>query len=153
MKKLILLGVLIFLVGISCQAQYDEEADKQALTKLVAEDFDANALSGNHEANAALYTESAKRIQHGHVYKGHEAILNVLSHVREGFVISEHENTVKDFWISENLASVGGIFTGSWVKAEWGDTLLTKQAWVHVCERQTDDSWKIAFTMASELNH
>jgi len=152
MKKIIFFGVLIFLAGIACQGQYDEEADKQALTKLVAKDFDANALSGNHEANAALYTESAKRIQQGTVYKGHEEILYVLSRAREGFVLSEHENTVKDIWISENLASVGGIFTGSWVKAEWGDTLLTKQAWVHVCERQTDDSWKIAFTMASELN-
>lgn len=50
-KYLSVLFVLSFFIVTSCEKKYDIEADKQALVKLSAEDFDANFLSGNPDAS------------------------------------------------------------------------------------------------------
>ncbi len=151
MKKLILFVTIISFVGSSCQKKYDIEADKQALVKLTAEDWDANFLSGNPEANVEFYTEMALRIQGGVIYSGKEAIRTKLTSIRAGYTVLKHENTIEDTWISGDIATIRGTFLGSWIHKEWGDTLYGKGTWVDVCERQKDGSWKMVFTLASEL--
>lgn len=151
MKNLILLVTIISFVGSACQKQYDIEADKQALVKLTTEDWDANFLSGNPEANVEFYTETAVRIQGGMKYSGKEAIRTRLTSIRAGYTVLKHENKVEDTWISGDIATIRGTFLGSWNHKEWGDTLYSKGTWVDVCERQKDGSWKMVFTLASEL--
>ena len=156
MKHLTFLFAVLILAGTSCvnepEALPDYEADKQALMKLAAEDWDANALAGNMDANVDFYTEDAVRIQGGIIYTGKEAIRTLLStEVRPGFTISTVENTINDIRVSGDLATVQGSFLGSWVHQEWGDTLWSKGAWVDACERQEDGSWKMVFTMTTEL--
>jgi len=153
MKKLILLVTIIFFAGTSCQKKYDIEADRQALTKLTAEDWDANFLSGNREANVNFYTENALRIWDGKVYSGKDAIRALFSTDSEGYTILKHENKVEDTKISGNLATVRGSFVGSFIHKESGDTLNIKEAWVDICERQADGSWKMALTIIAELKN
>ena len=56
-KYLTLLFTLVLLAGISCtttpdpEPKPDPEADKQALMKMSSEDWDANVLAGNMDAN------------------------------------------------------------------------------------------------------
>jgi ketosteroid isomerase-like protein len=151
MKKLILFVTIISFVGSSCQKKHDIEADKQALVKLTAEDWDANFLSGNPEANVEFYTEMALRIQGGVIYSGKDAIRTKLTSIRAGYSVLKHENTIEDTWISGDIATIRGTFLGSWIHKEWDDTLYAKGTWVDVCERQKDGSWKMVFTLASEL--
>lgn len=72
-KYLSLLFVLSFFIVTSCENKYDIEADKQALAKLSAEEFDANFLSGNPDASVEFYTDMALRIQDGEIFSGKEA--------------------------------------------------------------------------------
>jgi len=151
MKKLILFVTVIFFAGTSCQKEYDIEADKQALIKLTAEDFDANFLSGNPDASVEFYTAQALRIQDGKKYSGKDAIRTKLTSIRSGYTILKQEKTVEDTWISGDVATVRGTFLGAWIHKEWGDTLYSKEAYVDVCERQEDGAWKMVFTLTSEL--
>jgi ketosteroid isomerase-like protein len=151
MKNLFLIAAVIFFAGSSCQKKYDPEADKQALINLTSEDFDANFLSGNPDASIEFYTDAALLIEDGMKYSGKEAIRTKLTSVRDGFRVATHENRVEDTWISGDVATVRGTFLGSWVHDEWGDTLLAKSAWVDVCERQKDGSWKMVLTLTTEL--
>jgi len=96
MKKLILFVTVIFFAGTSCQKEYDIEADKQALIKLTAEDFDANFLSGNPDASVEFYTAQALRIQDGKKYSGKDAIRTKLTSIRSGYTILKQEKTVED---------------------------------------------------------
>ena len=86
-KYLLVLFVLSFILGTSCQKKYDIEVDRQALVKLTAEDWDANFLSGKPEANVDFYTEMALRIQDGKMYSGKEAIRTRLTSIRPGYTI------------------------------------------------------------------
>ena len=156
MKKYFTLFIaMVLLAGLSCtnepNPQTDPEADRQALVKLTSEDWDANVRAGNMDANVDVYTEDAIRIQDGMIYAGKEEIRTKLTYIRPGFTTSISENKVEDIRISGDLATVRGTFLGSWVHAEWGDTLWTKAAWVDVCERQEDGTWKMVLTMGSEL--
>jgi len=159
-KYLTLLFALVFLAGTSCTHApdtettplADPEADREALMKLASEDWDANALTGNMEANVDFYTDDAVRIQDGMILRGKEEIRTVLTdEIRPGFSVSTCENTVDDIRISGDLATVWGEFLGSWANQEYGDTLWTKAAWVGICQRQEDGSWKMVYTMATEL--
>ncbi len=152
MKKYLLISfALSLIVGTSCEKKYDIDADKQALVKLTAEDFDANFLAGNPDASVDFYTEAALRIQDGKKYSGKEAIRTKLTSVRDGYTISKYENAVEETWISGDMATVRGTFKGLWVHNEWGDTLIRKDAWVDVCERQENGSWKMVLTLTTEL--
>ena len=154
-KYFTLLFAIVFMAGTSCtnepEIKTDPEADRQALVKLCSEDWDANVRAGNMDANVDLYMEDAVRIQDGMIYSGKEEIRTKLTFVRPGFTTSISENKVEDIRVSGNLATVRGTFLGSWVHEEWGDTLWTKAAWVGVWERQEDGSWKMVFTMGTEL--
>ena len=161
-KYLSILFAMFLLAGSSCMNESDTRvktdaltdlsADKEALIKLTTEDWDANFLAGNPEANLYLYTEDAVRIQDGMILSGHEEISSILTtEVRPGFTTSTHENTIEDIRISGDLATVRGTFLGSWAHQEWGDTLWRKGTWVDVCERQEDGSWKMVFTMTTEI--
>ena len=156
MKYLTLVFALVLFAGVSCTNEpdpvTDHEADKQALIKLCSEDWDANVLAGNMDANLDFYTEDAVRIQNGMILNGKEEIGTILKKVRPGFTISISEDKIEDIRISGDLATVRGTFLGSWVHEEWGDTLWTKAAWVDICERQEDGSWKMVFTMGTELS-
>jgi len=123
------------------------------LIKLTAEQWDADSLSGNYEANVDFYTENSLRIDDGKSTKGKEAIRNLLKTNSEGYTILKQESKVEDTWISDDLATVRGSFLGSFIHKESGDTLNLKGAWVDVCERQKDGSWKMAFTLTSNLNN
>jgi ketosteroid isomerase-like protein len=151
MKKLILFVTIIFFIVTSCQKKYDTVVDRQALVKLTAEDWDANFLSGNHEANVNFYTENALRIWDGKVYSGKDAIRTLFSMNSEGYIILKHENKVEDTKISGDLATVRGSFLGLFIHKESGDTINIKEAWVDICERQADGSWKMALTIIAEL--
>jgi ketosteroid isomerase-like protein len=153
MKKLILFVTIIFFAATSCQKKYDVEADRQALVKLTAEDWDANFLSGNTEANVNFYTEDAIRIWDGKVYAGKDEMRALFNTAQEEIIILKQENKVEDTWISGDLATVRGSFYGSYILKESGDTLNIKEAWVDVCERQEDDSWKMALTLTSRLQY
>jgi ketosteroid isomerase-like protein len=153
-KYLTVVFALMLMAGMSCvnEPDPDPEADRLALAKLTAEDWDVNVLAGNMDANIDFYTEDAVRIQDGMIYSGKEAIRSLLTtEVRPGFTISSCENTVDDIRISGDLATVRGTFLGSWAHQEWGDTLWTKAAWMDICERQEDGSWNMVFTMGTEL--
>jgi ketosteroid isomerase-like protein len=123
------------------------------LIKLTAEQWDADSLSGNYEANVDFYTENSLRIDDGKSTKGKEAIRNLLKTNSEGYTILKQESKVEDTWISDDLATVRGSFLGSFIHKESGDTLNLKGAWVDVCERQKDGSWKMAFILTSNLNN
>lgn len=151
MKKLISFLIIILFAATSCQKKYNLEADKQALVKLTAEDWDANFLTGNLEANINFYTENAIRIWNGKVYSGKNAIRTLLNTDTEGYRILKHANKVEDTRISGDLATVRGSFFGSFIHKESGDTLNIKEAWVDICERQADGSWKMALTIIAEL--
>ena len=156
MKHLSVVFAMLLCAGLSCTNEsdpvIDHEADKQALIKLSSEDWDANVLAGNMDANMDFYTEDAVRIQDGVIYTGKEEIRTKLNYIRPGFTTSISENTIEDIRISGDLATVRGTYLGSWVHQEWGDTLWAMAAWMDVCERQEDGSWKMVFTMATELN-
>ena len=153
MKKYVALPIaLLILTGTSCTIVHHSEDDEEALEKLTAIDWDANFLAGNPDASVDFYTEDAVRIQDGIILTGREDIRTFLtSEIRPGFTLSEFENTVTDIRISHDLATVRGMFTGSWINFNWGDTLYRKDTWVDICERQEDGSWKMVFTMATEL--
>jgi ketosteroid isomerase-like protein len=151
MKKLILFVTIIFFIGTSCQKKYDAEADKRSLVRLTAEDWDANFLSGNYEANVDFYTENAIRIDDVKEYRGKEAMRALFKTNSERYTILRQKNKVEDTWISGDRAAVRGSFLGSFIHKESGDTLNIKGAWVDVCERQADGSWKMVFTLASGL--
>lgn len=153
MKNLILSVTIIFFAVTSCQKKYDVEADMQALVKLTAEDWDANFLSGNMEANISFYTEDAIRIWDGKIYKGKDAMRALFNTAQDEIIILKQENKVEDTWISGDLATVRGSFSGSYIIKESGDTLNIKEAWVDVCERQEDGTWKMALTLTSRLNN
>jgi uncharacterized protein (TIGR02246 family) len=147
-----LLIALLFLTGTSCTSVHHSANDEEILIKLTSEDWDANFLAGNPDASVDFYTEDAVRIQDGMILNGREDIRDFLtSEIRPGFTVATSENKVTDVRISHDLATVRGTFLGSWVHAEWGDTLWRKAAWVDICERQEDGSWKMVFTMGSEL--
>lgn len=152
MKKLILFLTIILFAATSCQKKYNLEADRLALVKLTAEDWDANFLSANHEANVNFYTEDAIRIWDGKIYSGKDAILTLFNTDTGGYKILKHENKVEDTRISGGLATVRGSFFGSFIHKESGDTLNIKEAWIDICERQADGSWKMALTIIAELH-
>jgi len=118
MKNLILSVIIIFFAVTSCQKKYDVEADRQALVKLTAEDWDANFLSGNTEANVNFYTEDAIRIWDGKVYAGKDAMRALFNTAQEEIIILKQENKVEDTWISGDLATVRGSFLGSYILKE-----------------------------------
>ena len=128
--------------------EHNHEADREAVIKLTTKDWDENILAGNLDACVNSYTEDAVRIQDGKILTGKEEIRTIFSSVRPGFTVSTIENTVEDLWISGDMATVRGKFTGSWANKEWGDTLWAVGTWVDVCEKQGDGSWKMVFTMA-----
>jgi len=147
-KYLIAVSALVLFGGTSCVNVHHQEADKQAVINLTTRDWDANILAGNLDACVESYTEDAVRIQDGEKLTGKDEIRTIFSSVRPGFTVSTIENSVEGLWISGDLATVSGKFTGSWVNEEWGDTLWAEGTWVNVCERQDDGSWKMVFTMA-----
>ena len=151
MKKLMLLAGLILMAGTSCQKKFDIEADKQVLVKLTAEDWDANFLSGDYEANVEFYTQDAIRIQSGKVISGKDAIRTLFNTYKDQSTVLKHENKVEDTRISGDLATVRGSFSGSFIHKESGDTINGKEVWVDICERQADGSWKMALTIIAEL--
>jgi len=152
MKKYFILPIALILSGItSCTVGHHHEADRRELINLTAKDWDENILAGDLDACVDSYTDDAVRIQDGKTLTGKDEIRAMLSSGRPGFTVSTAENKVEDLWISGDLASVRGTFKGSWVNKEWGDTLWTVGSWLDVCERQVDGSWKMVFTMASEL--
>lgn len=154
MKKYsFLLIALLFLTGTSCTSVHHSANDEETLIKLTSEDWDANVLAGNMDANVDLYTEDAVRIQYGRTFTGREDIRAFLTtEVRPGFTVASSENKVTDVWISHDLATVRGTFQGSWTYPEYGDTIFSYDTWVDICERQDDGSWKMVFTMVSEIN-
>lgn len=151
MKKLILLTAIIFLAGSSCQKKNDIEADTQALLKLTSGDWTKNVLDGNREGNINSYTDDAVRINHGIVLSGKEAIREAFNTRANQTVLLKLEDKVEDTWISGDLAAVRGSYSESFIRKEVGDTINEKGAWVDVCERQTDGSWKMALTIITEL--
>lgn len=151
MKKLILFMTLVFFVGTSCQKRYDIEADRQALVKLTAEDWDANFLSGNPDANVDFYTENAMRIDDdGKIYSGKDAIRALITAFPEEYIILKIENKAEDIKISGDLATVRGTFSGSSIYKESGDTINMEGVWVDICERQADGLWKMSLTIVAE---
>jgi ketosteroid isomerase-like protein len=150
--KIYLIVIALILSGVtSCTVEHHRESDRRALINLTTRDWDENILVGDLDACVDSYTDNAVRIQDGKTLTGKDEIRTMLSSFRPGFTVSTVENKVEDLWISGDLASVRGTFTGSWVNKEWGDTLWTVGTWLDVCERQDDGTWKMVFTMASEL--
>jgi ketosteroid isomerase-like protein len=94
------------------------------LVKLSAEDWDANFLSGNYEANVNFYTENALRFDDGKEYLGKEAMRTLFKTNSEGYTIIKIENKVEDTWISGDLAAVRGSFLGSFKKMVHGKWYL-----------------------------
>ena len=152
MKKIIfsILALSLIAGSGSCQEKIDTKADEQALIKLTAEEWDMNAKAGNLK-NVDFYTEDAIRIDNGVIYEGKEAIGNLLRSYNENTILTM-ENKVENIWISGDLATVRGSFLGSFILKESGDTLHLKGAWVDVCERQSDGSWKMVLTLGTRLN-
>ena len=130
--------------------EIDVEADEQALIKLTAEEWDMNAKAGNLK-NVDHYTDDAIRIDNGGIYEGKEAIGKLLQSYNENTFLFL-ENKVEKIWISGDLATVRGSFLGSFILKESGDTLNLKGAWVDVCERQSDGSWRMVLTIGTDLN-
>ena len=152
MKKIIfpILGLLLIAGSISCQEKIDIEADEQALIKLTAEEWDMNAKAGNLK-NVDHYTDDAIRIGNGGIYEGKEAIGKLLQSYNEATILLM-ENKVEKIWVSGDLATVRGSFLGSIILKESGDTLHLKKAWVNVCERQSDGTWRMVLTIGTDLN-
>jgi len=152
MKRIIfsILAICLIAGSISCQEKIDIEADEQALIKLTAEEWDMNAKAGNLK-NVDHYTEDAIRIDIGGIYEGKEAIGKLFQSHNE-YTILFMENKVEKIWVSGDLATVRGSFLGSFILKESGDTLHAKEAWVDVCERQSDGSWRMVLTIITELN-
>ena len=99
-----------------------------------------------------VFAEDALIIRDGMTYSGKEAIRTLLTNeVRPGFSVATCDNKVDEIRVSGDLATVRGNFLGSWAHEEWGDTLWTKAAWMDICERQEDGSWKVVFNMGAEL--
>ncbi|MBG0858035.1 MAG: DUF4440 domain-containing protein [Bacteroidales bacterium] len=143
--------VVLILAVTSCQVNYNKEADKQALSKLTVEDWDSNINVGKSEANVEFYTEDAIRIDFGKVYSGKDEIHNLFNSLTVQYTLLKLENKVEDTRISGDLATVRGSCNVSFIQKESNDTINAKQAWVDICERQTDGSWKMILTIVSEL--
>jgi len=60
---------------------------------------------------------------------------------------------LKDTWISGDLATIRGSYSETFIRKEVGDTINEKGAWVDVCERQADGSWKMALTLITVINN
>ena len=151
MKKIIfsLFAVLLITGCTTPTEEIDIEADEQALIKLT-EKWDMNAKAGNLK-NVDHYTDDAIRIDNGVIYEGKEAIGNLLRSYNENTILNM-ENKVEKIWVSGDLATVRGSFLGSFILKESGDTLHAKGAWVDVCERQSDGSWRMVLTIGAEIN-
>jgi len=150
MRKLLLLMAIIFITGNSCHKK-DVEADEKALVKMTAEDWTANVLSGNSEANIYNYTDNAVRINHGNVLTGKDAIRSAFNSYANQKTLLKLENKVEDTWISGDLATVRGSYSETFIRKEAGDTINEKGVWVDVCERQPDGSWKMVLNLITEL--
>ncbi len=119
---------------------------------MAAEDWDMNAKAGNPEKNVDHYTDDAIRIDNGEIYEGKEAIGKLLQSYNENTSRLFMENKVEKIRVSGDLATVRGSFLGSFILKESGDTLHSKGAWVDVCERQSDGSWRMVLTIGTKLN-
>ncbi len=118
---------------------------------MAAEDWDMNAKAGNPEKNVDHYTDDAIRIDNGEIYEGKEAIGKLLQSYNENTILLL-ENKVDKIRVSGDLATVRCSFLGSVILKESGDTLNRKGAWVDVCERQSDGSWRMVLTIGTKLN-
>lgn len=153
MKKLGLLTTFIFLAITSCQEKKDIESDRQALVKLTAENWDKNSLNDNPEANLEAYTDDAIRIYDGKQLSGKEAIRAAFNQYAEQYTVLRLEDKVEDIWISGDLAGVRGSYIESFIRKEAGDTINNKGAWVDVCKRQANGSWKMVLTLVTKLEY
>ena len=152
MEKLFLLLAIIFITGNSCQKKNDIEADEKALVKLTAEDWTANILAGNSAANINNFTNDVVRINHGKELSGKDAILAYFKSYANQTTLLKLETKVEDTWISGDVATVRGSYTESFIQKNTGDTINERGAWVDVCIRQEDGSWKMALNLVTELN-
>jgi uncharacterized protein (TIGR02246 family) len=150
MKKLILLVTIIFLAVISCQKKYDIEADRQALINITSEEWDKNELAGNPELNVKFFIEDAVFIVGGKIFSGKESIRSLLES-RTGIIPLKVDDKVEDIWISGDLAAVKGKSIVSYIQREDGDTINFNAAFLSVCKRQTDGTWKLVHCISTEL--
>ena len=117
----------------------------------MSEQWDMNVMASANEKNADYYTEEAIRIDNGEIYEGKKAIADLLKSYNEEYIPLSCKNSVEDIRISGNLATVRGSFLGSFISKQSGDTLYMKGAWVDLCERQMDGTWKMAYSIGTEL--
>jgi uncharacterized protein (TIGR02246 family) len=143
--------IVIPLALISCAQKLDVETDKQALEKLSVEDWDMYARAGNVEGMVESYTEDALRIGEGAVLNGKEAIGSYLTFLTQSATPEKLENKVADIKLSGDLAVIRGSFEGVFSPNEGGVTIHQKGAWVDVCERQEDGSWKMVLTLMADM--
>ncbi len=150
-KSFFAILAIILLTGISCQKKTNIEADKHALVKLTAEDWDMNVRAGDYLKNTNHYTENAIRIDNGKIYRGKKDIGKLLQSYTETLTVLSVEDKAEEILVSGDLATVNGLFLGSFIQKESGDTLHFKSAWVDICERQSDGSWLMSLTMVTDL--
>jgi uncharacterized protein (TIGR02246 family) len=151
MRKLLVITALVLLAGVAFgQNKYDIAADKEAIIK-INKTWDVNVLAGNLEANAEHYVVDAIRIENGTMIVGKEAIRKSFRTVSEKSKITNNENTIEDIRISGDLAVVRGIYSGTSVSKEDGETTHENGAWIDVLERQPDGSWKSIYGIGTEI--
>ena len=148
-KKLLILLAPILLTVTSCQTEKDYEADEQAITKM-NEQWDKNVMTDN-EKNADYFTDDGILVENGKVYEGKEAIANLFKTYQEDFTVLNSKKTIDDVKIEDDLATVRGLYSGSFISKLSGDTLNIKGAWVDLCEKQTGGDWKMVYSIGTEL--
>jgi len=147
-------GLLLFvtlLALFSCAQKFDVDTDKQALEKLSVEDWDMYARAGNVEGMVESYTDDAVRIGDGTTLNGKEAIRSYLTFLTQSATPEKLENKVEDIKVSGDLAVIRGSFEGVFIPNEGGATIHAKGAWLDVCERQEDGSWKMILTLGTDM--
>ncbi len=151
MKKLLIGSTLVIMATLTyAQIKPDIEADREAIIELNKQ-WDENALAGNMEANAEQYAEEAVRIGYGTVIVGKKAIRKTFIKYDKQLKATENENLIEDISITGDMAVTRGIFSGSFVSLDGGETNNEKGTWVDVYQRQPDGSWKSLCTIFSEI--
>jgi uncharacterized protein (TIGR02246 family) len=145
-----ILLIFSFLVLLGCAEKVDLKADQEVLNSMIAE-WDRNAKAGNFAALADTYIDNAMLIEDGNVLTGKEAIRNSFQSIHEQYNVPECNNKIEDMRISGDLAVLRGSFSGTFVPKEAGEPINKKGLWVTVYQRQTDGSWKRAYSFGTYI--
>jgi len=150
-----LLLLLGFIVGCQqgteavLQPKPDVEADIQAIKNIVAE-LEAALNAGDTDRYIPFYADNIVEIYPNEpAYIGKEAIRSRDKQMFEEMTLQD-VYTVQDVKVSGNLAVAHFLWSTTVIFKASGETDDTNGNWIMVFEKQSDETWKVVYSIWSD---